>query len=103
MPSHGCLAGADKYELPEVPPSSLSHTLASVYGFSPHVIALGTGFLQRLAARDRWLLSTGLACPDFACFMQVCPPLPVCALPLDHADGELGFRAKLPPAIATRA
>ena len=68
-------ACTDKYELPEVPPSSLTHSLASVYGFSSHVIALGTAYLQRLAARDPWLLSAALTCPDFTPFVQVRPPL----------------------------
>lgn len=85
------MCDADMYELPEVHPSSLSHSLAKVYGFSTHVIAFGTSYFQRLAACDSLLLPAALTCPDFAPFvqgivLQASPPTLSLTIPMLRCD-----------------
>ena len=60
------MPSADHYTYREVCPETLIATMATMYGFSPFCISVGTSYFQRLASADRSLRQAALMSPDFA-------------------------------------
>jgi hypothetical protein len=47
--------------------------MATMYGFTPFTISVGTAYFERLAARDPTLLAAAHATPEFAAFVAATP------------------------------
>ncbi|KAK9905479.1 hypothetical protein WJX75_000657 [Coccomyxa subellipsoidea] len=56
-----------------VPEESLIGCMATMYGFTPFTISVGTAYFERLAARDPTLLAAAHATPEFAAFVAATP------------------------------
>ncbi|KAK9901355.1 hypothetical protein WJX75_008219 [Coccomyxa subellipsoidea] len=56
-----------------VPEESLIGCMATMYGFTPCTISVGTAYFERIAARDPTLLAAARATPEFTTFVAATP------------------------------
>ncbi|EIE20355.1 hypothetical protein COCSUDRAFT_48484 [Coccomyxa subellipsoidea C-169] len=75
-----------------VPEESLIGCMATMYGFSPFTISVGTAYFERVAARDPTLLAAARATPEFAAFVAATPVEPTAhaTRPIGSAHVHLG-------------